>query len=118
MLRGASGAPKGASGMSRGDSWELQGRPLKRLGVLRGCLGEALGCFCKLRGRIGSKNAETTEFIVLLRFYLGFSMVCEVPGPLKSSKNRSKRQQKRLGGLFLRLGGLLLSMLEAKASLS
>ena len=44
-------------------------------------------------------------------------MVFEVLGSLKSAKKLSKRQQKRLGGLFLRLGGLLLSMLEAKASL-
>ena len=44
-------------------------------------------------------------------------MVFEVLGSLKSTKKLSKRQQKRLGGLFLRLGGLLLSMLEAKASL-
>ena len=68
VLRGASGAPKGASGTSRGGSWELQGRPLKRLGVLRGCLREALGSFCELRGRIGSKNAETIEFPVFPRF--------------------------------------------------
>ena len=113
MLRGASGAPKGASGTSRGGSWELQGRPLKRLGVLRGCLRKALGSFCELRGCIGSKDAETMEFLVFPRF----SMVFEVLGSLKSSKKLSKRQQKRLGGLFLRLGGLLLSMLEAKASL-
>ena len=45
-------------------------------------------------------------------------MVFEVLGSLKSTKKLPKRQQKRLGGLFLRLGGLLLSMLEAKASLS
>ncbi len=63
MLRGASGAPKGASGTSRGTSWDLQGRPLKRLGVLRRCLREALGSFRVLQGRIGSKNAETMEFI-------------------------------------------------------
>ena len=50
-------------------------------------------------------------------YFLGFSMVFEVLGSLKSAKKLSKRQQKRLGGLFLRLGGLLLSMLEAKASL-
>ena len=68
VLRGASEAPKGASGTSRGGSWELQGRPLKRLGVLRGCLGEALGSFCELRGRIGSENAETIEFVVFPRF--------------------------------------------------
>ena len=109
MLRGASGAPKGASGTSRGGSWELQGRPLKRLGVLRGCLREALGSFCELRGRIGSKSAETMELLVC--------MVFEVLGSLNSMEKLSKRQQKRLGGLFLRLGGLLLSMLEAKASL-
>ena len=45
VLRGASGAPKGASGTSRGGSWELQGRPLKRLEVLRvpqGGFGELL----------------------------------------------------------------------------
>ena len=71
MLRGVSGAPKGASGTSPGGSWELQGRPLKRLGVLRGCLREALGSFCELRGRIGSENAETIEFTVFLRFLLG-----------------------------------------------
>ena len=68
VLRGASGAPKGASGTSRGGSWELQGHPLKRLGVLRECLGEALGSFWELRGRIGSKNAETMEFIVSQKF--------------------------------------------------
>ena len=68
VLRGASGAPKGASGTSRGGSWELQGLPLKRLGVLWGCLGEALGSFCELRGRIGSKNAETIELLVFPRF--------------------------------------------------
>ena len=68
MLRGASGEPKGASGTSPGGSRELQGRPLKRLGVLRGCLREALGSFCELRGRIGSKNDETMEFIVFPRF--------------------------------------------------
>ena len=68
MLRGASGAPKGASGTSRGGSWELQGHPLKCLGVLRGCLREALGSFCELRGRIGSENAENMEFIVFPRF--------------------------------------------------
>ena len=68
MLRGASGAPKDASGTSPGGSWELQGRPLKRLGVLRECLGEALGTFCELRGRIGSKNAETIEFLVFPMF--------------------------------------------------
>ena len=51
-------------------------------------------------------------------YFLGFSLVFEVLGSLKSKKKLSKRQQKRLGGLFLRLGGLLLSMLEAKASLS
>ena len=50
-------------------------------------------------------------------YFLGFRTVFEVLGSLKSSKKLSKRQQKRLGGLFLRLGGLLLSMLEAKASL-
>ena len=103
VLRGASGTPKGASRTSRGGSWELQGRPLKRLGVLRGCLREALGSFCELRGRIGSKHVENTEF------FLSFSMVFEAPGSLKSTKKLSKRQQKRLGGLFLRLGGLLLS---------
>ena len=68
VLQGASGAPKGASGTSRGGAWELQGRPLKRLGVLRGCLWEAFGSFCELRGRIGSKNAETMEFMVFPRF--------------------------------------------------
>ena len=68
VLRGASGAPKGASGTSRGGSWELQGRPLKRLGVLRECLGEALGSFCELRGRIGSKSAEHMELLVFPRF--------------------------------------------------
>ena len=68
VLRGASGAPKGASGTSRGGSWELQGRPLKRLGMLRGCLEEALGSFCELRGRIGSTNAETMESLVSPRF--------------------------------------------------
>ena len=36
VLRGASGAPKGASGTSREGSCELQGRALKRLGVLWG----------------------------------------------------------------------------------
>ena len=113
MLRGASGAPKGASGTSRGGSWELQGRPLKRLGVLRGCLREALGSFCELRGRIGSKISK----ILNSQYFLRFCMVVEVLGSLKSPKKLSKRQQKRLGGLFLRLGGLLLSMLEAKASL-
>ena len=82
MLRGASGAPKGASGTSRGGSWELQGRPLKRLGVLRGCLREALGSFCELRGRIGSKNTETIELLVFPRF----SMVFEVLGSLKSAE--------------------------------
>ena len=61
VLRGAYGVPKGASGMSPGGSWELQGRPLKRLEVLRGCLREALGSFCELRGRIGSKNTENIE---------------------------------------------------------
>ena len=76
VLRGASGAPKGAAGTSRGGSWELQGRPLKRLGVLRECLREALGSFCDLRGRIGSNNAENTEFIVFLRFWHG----CRSPG--------------------------------------
>ena len=50
-------------------------------------------------------------------YFLGFGMMFEVPGSLKSTKKLSKRQQKRLGGLFLRLGGLLLSLLEAKASL-
>ena len=114
MLREASGAPKGALGTSRGGSWELQGRPLKRLGMLRACLGEALGSFWELRGRIGSKSTETMEFLVFPRFWIGF----EVLGSLKSSKKLSERQQKRLGGLFLRLGGLSLSMLEAKASLS
>ena len=44
-------------------------------------------------------------------------MVFEVLGSLKSAEKLSKRQQKRLGGLFLRLGGLSLNMLEAKASL-
>ena len=68
VLRGASGAPKGVSGTSRGGSWELQGRPLKRLGVLWGCLGEALGSFCELRGLIGSKDPETMEFLVFPRF--------------------------------------------------
>ena len=68
MLRGASGAPKGASGTSRGGSWELQGRPLKRLGVLQGCLREALGSFCELGGRPGSENAEHMEFLVFPRF--------------------------------------------------
>ena len=72
MLRGASWAPKGASGTSPGGSWELQGRPLKRLGVLRGCLREALGSFCELRRRIGSKNAETIELLVFPRFEHGF----------------------------------------------
>ena len=69
MLRGASGAPKGASGTSRGGSWELQGRPLKRLEVLRGCLREALVSFCELRGRIGSKNAEHMEFMEFQMFW-------------------------------------------------
>ena len=64
VLRGASGAPKGASGTSPGGSWELQGRPLKRLGVLQGCLREALGSFWELRGRIGNQNAEHMEFLV------------------------------------------------------
>ena len=50
-------------------------------------------------------------------YFLGFSLVFEVLGSLKSAEKLSKRQQKRLGGLFMRLGGLLLSMLEAKASL-
>ena len=68
VLRGASGAPKGASGTSRGGSWELQGRPLKRLGVLRGCLREALESFRELRGHIGSKNTETMELFVFPRF--------------------------------------------------
>ena len=68
VLRGASGAPKGASGTSRGGSWELQARPLQRLGMLRACLGEALGSFWELRGRIGSKNAETMEFLVFTKF--------------------------------------------------
>ena len=68
MLRGASGAPKGASGTSPGGSWKLQGRSLKPLGVLWGCLREALGSFCELRGRIGSKTAEHMEFLVFPRF--------------------------------------------------
>ena len=68
MLRGASGALKGGSGTSRGGSWELHGRPLKRLGVLRECLGEALGSFCELRGRIGSKKAEHMEVMVFPEF--------------------------------------------------
>ena len=68
VLQGASAAPKGASGTSRVGSWELQGLPRKRLGVLRGCLRDALGSFCELRGRIGSKNAETIEFLVFPRF--------------------------------------------------
>ena len=72
VLWGASGAPKGASGMSRGGSWELQGRPLMRLGMLRASLGEALGSFWELRGRIGSKNAETMEFLVVPRFLYVF----------------------------------------------
>ena len=68
VLWGASGEPKGGSGTSQGASWELQGLPLKRLGVLQRCLSEALGRFCMLRGRIGSKIAETTEFLVFLKF--------------------------------------------------
>ena len=52
------------------------------------------------------------------QYFQGFGMVFEVAGTSKSWKKQSKRQQKRLGVLFLRLGGLLLSMLEAKASLS
>ena len=114
MLRGASGAPKGASGTSLGGSWELQARPLKRLGVPRGRIREALGSFTSSEDALEAK-------VLKLRsswYFQGFSMVFEVPGSLKSAKKLSKRQQKRLGGLFLRLGGLLLSMLEAKASLS
>ena len=72
VLLGASGAPKGASGTSRGGSWELQGRPLKRLGMLPGCLGEAFGSCCELQGRIGSKRIENTEFTVFPRFSHGF----------------------------------------------
>ena len=68
VLRGASGAPKGASGRSWGGSWELQGHPLKRLGVLRRCLMETFGSFFVFRGRIGSKNAEIKELIVFPRF--------------------------------------------------
>ena len=51
------------------------------------------------------------------QYFLGFSVVFEALGSPKPTRILSKRQQKRLGGLFLRLGGLLLSMLEAKASL-
>ena len=54
---GAFGAPKGALETSRGGPWtpwKLQGRPRKALGVLRECLGEALGSFLELRGRVGS----------------------------------------------------------------
>ena len=50
-------------------------------------------------------------------YFLGFSTVFEVLGSLKSTKKLSKRQLKRLGGLFMGLGGLLLSMLEAKGML-
>ena len=75
MLRGASGVLKDASGMSPGGFWELQGRPLKRLGVFRGCLREALGSFCALRGRIGSTNVENMEFMVFYRFYTFFEVL-------------------------------------------
>ena len=111
MLRGASGAPKGASGTSRGGSWELQGRPLKRLG---GASGRLWGAFAS------SEDPSEAKMLKLWNSYYfpGFSLVFEALGSLKSSKKLSERQQKRLGGLFLRLGGLLLSMLEAKASLS
>ena len=113
MLRGASGAPKGASGTSRGGSWELQGRPLKRLGVLQGVSGRLWGAFAS------SEDASEAKMLKLWNslYFLGFGLVFEVLGSLTSTKKLSKRQQKRLGGLFLRLGGLLLSMLEAKASL-
>ena len=67
-LLGASGAPKGASRTSQGVYWELQGRPLKRLGVLRRCLREVFGSFCVLRGRIGSKSTENMESLVFSRF--------------------------------------------------
>ena len=88
MLRGASGAPKGASGTSRGGSWELQGRPLKRLGVLRGCLREAWGAFAS------SEDASEAKMLKLWnsQYFRGFSIVFEVLGSPKSSKNLSKRR--------------------------
>ena len=69
---------------------------------------------------MSSEDASEAKMPKILnsQYLLGFSMVFEVLGSLKSAKKLSERQQKRLGGLFLRLGGLLLSMLEAKASLS
>ena len=113
MLRGASGAPKGASGTSRGGSWELQGRPLKRLGCFGGASGRLWGALAS------SEDASEAKVLKILNssYFPGFSLVFEVLGSLKSTEKLPKRQQKRLGGLFLRLGGLLLSMLEAKASL-
>ena len=67
----------------------------------------------------GSEDASEAQLLKLWNswYFLGLSLFFEVLGSLKSKKKLSKRQQKRLGGLFLRLGGLLLSMLEAKASL-
>ena len=84
-----------------------------------------MGCFRGVSGRLwgasgSSEDASEAKILKLWNYwyFLGFSLVFEVLGSLKSKKKLSKRQQKRLGGLFLRLGGLLLSMLEAKASLS
>ena len=78
-----------------------------------GASGRLWGAFAS------SKDASEAKILKLWisRYFLGFSIVFKVLGSLKYAKKLSKRQQKRLGGLFLRLGGLLLSMLEAKASL-
>ncbi len=62
MLWGASGAPRDASGTSRGAAWGLQGRLSKRIGML-------WGSFWELRGRIINRNVETMELLVFRVFY-------------------------------------------------
>ena len=92
IIRGASGAAPGGVHGAEPLVWGLMS-PLLPLRVK----------FVVERGDLYS------EFVIFLRRLNPLKIAP------KSSKNLSQRLKKRLGGLFLRLGRLLLSMLEAKA---
>ena len=97
--------------------WSISSLKERKKGAPSEAFGGASG---RLWGAFASsEDASEAKMLKLWNswYFLGFSLVFEVVGSLKSWKKLSQRQQKRLGGLFLRLGGLSLSMLEAKASL-